>query len=109
MMKRSVSDSVAAGGANSVRKKRSSLSVKVDSVTESVSRKPAESVYCPHCDSSLSSKTYRRHKSLYFDEGTWTIIGHEDNTLSSASCQGIWHLVCMWLYHIRCGCGWYCR
>lgn len=92
-MKRSVSlsssDSVAVGDASSIRRKRSSLSVKVDSVMESVSRRRAESVYCPHCDSSLSSKTYRRHKSLYFDEGTWTTIGQEENISSSASCQGI--------------------
>jgi hypothetical protein len=70
----------------SASQKRSLLSAKISSVTESAGRKGADkSIFCPHCDSSLSSKTFRRHKSLYFDlnEGTWTKLEQRSEILSS--------------------------
>ena len=45
-------------------KKRSMLSTKLNSVPR---RDAKRSILCPHCNSSVSSKTFRRHKSLYFD------------------------------------------
>ena len=70
--------SVDFSSSSSASKKRSSLSAKVDYVLESASRRCADkTIFCPHCDSSLSSKTFRKQKSLYFDsnEATWTKIG----------------------------------
>lgn len=66
------------------KKKRSLLSTKVEFIAES-RRCTDKSIFCPRCDSTLSSKTFRKHRSLYFDseKDTWTKIGDKDNVLST--------------------------
>ena len=75
-------------GSNLARKKRSMLSAKVESVAESVGRRSAhKTIFCPHCDSFLSSKTFRKHKALYFDssKAAWTKIGEKDDVLPTST------------------------
>ena len=66
---------------SSASKKRSILYSKLDSLDaeNSKARKfDKRSVFCPHCDCCLSVKTFRKHKTLYYnsdEEPAWEKAG----------------------------------
>ena len=56
-------------------KSRSIIAAKLQSIKDSTSsnskyaQKPTK--WCPHCNCSLSVKTFKKHKSLYFMQNEW--------------------------------------
>ena len=73
----SISEGVSAfdGDANRDSLKRQCSTQLLASMVEESSRKKPKinkRMMCPHCDMNLSTKTWRRHKALFFQEdGTW--------------------------------------
>lgn len=61
-------------------KVRAVLSSKLDSVGCVDKGKPCKSVFCPHCECRLSTKTYRKHKLLYYDKASdvWSEVDSTD-------------------------------
>ena len=61
---------------NKKMKMRSVLSKKLDSISK---RKPASKpVFCPHCEDKLSTKTFKKHRMLYYNETSriWSKLGN---------------------------------
>ena len=79
--KRKEHDSSDGNSLSSASKKRSILYSKLDSLDaeNSKARKSDKrSVFCPHCDCCLSVKTFRKHKTLYYnsdEEPAWEKAG----------------------------------
>lgn len=62
--------------------KRAVLSSKVDSIR--VRPYNLDGTFCPHCQRRLSSKTYRKHKMLYYNTTTeiWTTVNIDVDDVS---------------------------
>ena len=85
---RSEGSSASTSNTGLASRKRCSLSAKVGFVAESAGHRFADKgIFCPHCDATLSSKTFRRHKSLYFSQkdDTWMKMEREDEVLSPST------------------------
>lgn len=70
-MERSDIGSPSGGPDGAALRRRSTISAKL----ERKSRKYAErSYFCPHCNTSVSLKTFKRHRVLYYnpDASVWT-------------------------------------
>ena len=50
-------------------RKRALLCSKVESLASQKSHPRTTSYFCPHCEADLSSKTYKKHKNLYYKDG----------------------------------------
>ena len=66
------------GDIDSRLSKRAVLSSKVDSIR--VRPYNLDGTFCPHCECRLSSKTYRKHKMLFYNSTTeiWTTTNNMD-------------------------------
>lgn len=62
--------------------KKAVLSSKIDSIR--VRPYNLEGIFCPHCQQRLSSKTYRKHKMLFYNPTTeiWTTVKMEIDNVS---------------------------
>lgn len=71
-------------------KARSVLSAKLESVGKGKSslKKP---IFCPHCERRITTKTYRKHKMLHYDEvnGVWSKAG----SCSSSEILGMYSII----------------
>ncbi len=72
-------------------RRRTFLSSKVDSLKSRKSNSPNISSFCPHCERCLSTKTFKRHQMLFYNDetDTWTLEKEIASSSSNGKCYSV--------------------